>query len=79
MKFDIWAFFEKLSRKFTFNWNQIRMTSTLHEDQHALFIIPCSVLLRMRSVSDKRCRGNQNAHFVLNTPFFSSKVLSFMR
>jgi len=23
------------------------------------------------SVSDKRCRGNQNAHFVLNTPFFS--------
>jgi hypothetical protein len=49
-----------------FNWNRIRMTGTLLQDQHTLFIISCSVLLRMRSVSDKRCIGNQKAHFVLN-------------
>jgi len=73
MKIDTWVFSEKLSRKFTFNLNQIRMTGTLHEDQHTLFIMSCSVLLRMRNVSDKRCRGNQNTHFVLNTPFFPRK------
>jgi len=26
----------------------------------------CSVPLRMRSVSDKSCRGNQNTHFIFN-------------
>ena len=29
-------------------------------------IISYSVLLRMRNVSDKICRGNQNTHFVFN-------------
>ena len=29
-----------------------------------------SVLLKMRNVSDKSCRENQNTHFVFNTFFF---------
>jgi hypothetical protein len=43
---------------------------TLHEDQCTLLIIYHSVLLRMRNVSDKYCRGNQNTHFVFSNFFF---------
>ena len=35
-----------------------------------------SVLLRMRNVLDKRCRENQNMHFVLNNFFFPRKSRS---
>jgi hypothetical protein len=33
MKFDIWVFFENLSREFKFHWILTRITATLHEDQ----------------------------------------------
>jgi transposase len=36
---------------------------TLHEDQYIFFIISHSVLLRMRTVSDKSCRENQNIFY----------------
>jgi hypothetical protein len=39
------------------------VTATLREDQCTCLIISCSVLLRMKNVSDKSCRENQNAHF----------------
>jgi len=42
-----------MSRKFQFDYNLIRITGTIHEDIHAFIIISCSVLLRMRNVSDK--------------------------
>jgi len=32
IKFDIWVFFEKLSRKFKFYYNWSRIMGTLHED-----------------------------------------------
>jgi len=32
-KFDVWEFFEKLSRKFKCHYNRTRITGTLHEDQ----------------------------------------------
>ena len=38
-------------------------------------IISCSVLLRMRNVLDKSCRGNQNTHFVLNNVFFENHIV----
>jgi hypothetical protein len=41
------------------------MTCTLHEDQYTFLIISRSVLLRMRNVSDKSCRENQNTNFKL--------------
>jgi len=43
------------------------MVGTLHEDQCIFFIISRSVPLRMRNVSDKSCRENQNTHFVFST------------
>ena len=47
------------------------MTSTLHGDQYTFFfIISHSVLFRMRNVSHKSCRGNQNTHFAFRNFFF---------
>ena len=43
---------------------------TLHEDQYTLLIICCSFLLRMRNVSGKTGRANQNTHFVFSNFFF---------
>ena len=43
---------------------------TLHEDQYTFVIISCSVLIRMRNVSDKSCRENQNTHFMFSVFFF---------
>ena len=40
-------------------------------------IIPHSVSLRMRNVSNKRCTENQNTHFVFNN--FFPKIVPFMR
>ena len=44
--------------------NQTRITVILREDQYTFTIISRSVLLRMRNVSYKRCRENQNTHFI---------------
>jgi len=50
-----------------FTWRPIT-TGTLHEDQYTFLIISRWILLRMRTVSDKTCRENQNTHFVFNNP-----------
>ena len=39
-------------------------------DQCTFLIVSRSVLLRMRNVSDKSCRENQNTHFVYSNIFF---------
>jgi hypothetical protein len=44
--------------------------STLHEDQYAFLVISCPFLLRMKCVSFKSCRENQNIQFVFNNFFF---------
>ena len=69
----ITVFFENLSRKFKFHLNLRRITGILHEDQYACLIISCSLLRRMRNVSDKRCRENQNKHFMCNNFFSGSR------
>jgi hypothetical protein len=52
---------------------------TLHEDRNIFFIISRSILLRMRNVSDKSWRGNQNTHFVFsNFCFFNYAVYEIM-
>jgi hypothetical protein len=72
MKFDIWGFFENLLRKIQvllesdkdkgyFTWRPIH-----------ILIISRSYSLTTINVSDKRCRENQNAHFVFSN-FFSLK------
>jgi hypothetical protein len=52
-------------------------TGTLHEYLIIFTIISPSVLLRMRNVSDKSCRENQNTHFVFGN--FFPKIVPFMR
>jgi hypothetical protein len=46
----------------------------LHEDR-CTFLISRSVLLRMRNVSDKSCRENQNTHCTLNNFFLENRTL----
>jgi len=53
------------------------MTSTIHDDQYTVLIVSRWMLLRMRNVSDKRCRENQNTHIVLIN--FFSKIIPFVR
>jgi len=77
MKFDIWVFFEKLSTNFKFHWNRWRTTVSLHKAHYTFFIISRSILLRMRTVSDKICTGNQNTHFVFSNVF--PKIMPLMR
>jgi hypothetical protein len=51
-----------------------RIAGTLYEDRYPFLIISSSFVLRMRSVSDKSCRENENTHFVINN-FFKSWLL----
>ena len=62
-KFDIWLFFEKLSRKF-----QVSLKSDKNNGYFPcmFMVISRSVHLRMRNVWDKSCRENQNTHFMFN-------------
>jgi hypothetical protein len=46
---------------------------TLYEDQYTFFIISHSFFLRMRNISDKICRENQNTHFEFDN-FFLKKT-----
>ena len=39
---------------------------TLQEGQYIFSIIFSSVLLRVKNVSDKRCKDNSNTHFIFN-------------
>jgi hypothetical protein len=69
MKFYISVFSEYLLRKFKFDYNLTTITGTSHEDRYTFVIISRSILLRMRNVSDKSCRENQNTHFVFSNFF----------
>jgi hypothetical protein len=51
---------------------------TLHKGHYTFLIISCSILHKMRNVSDKSCTEKQNTHFMFNN-FFLKKTLSFMR
>jgi len=57
------AIFENLSRKFKFSENLTRITGTVRGDQYTVLDVSRTVL-RMRSVSDKSCRENQNTLYV---------------
>jgi len=61
IKFDIWAFLKKLSRKFKFHYSRTRIKGTLLEDKYTFLIIAPSILLR---ISDKSCREFWNTHYV---------------
>jgi len=58
--------FRKTVEKITLYLNRARITGTLHEDQYTFFTTSRRILLRMKNVSDKICRENENTHFVFN-------------
>jgi hypothetical protein len=62
MKFGIWVSLKNILRKYKFHQNLTTITGTLHADRYTFLIISRSVLLRMRNVSHKRCKENQNTH-----------------
>jgi len=68
----ICVIFDNLARKFKANENLKRITGSLHEDQLTFLITSRSLLLRMRNVSDKRCRENLNTYFTFNIFFFEN-------
>jgi hypothetical protein len=71
--------FSKICREnSSFVKNRTKITDTLHEDQYTFFIISRSFLLRMRNVSERSCRENQNT-FCDRYTFFSSKIVPCMR
>ena len=74
---EIWfpKFFENQWRKFVFHYNLTIIMGTLHEG--LCKFISRRVLLRLRYILDKRCRGNQNTHFMLNS--FFPKIAPFVR
>jgi hypothetical protein len=45
---------------------------TLHEDQYTILIISRSILLRIRNVSDRSCRKNQNTRFMFTNYFLEN-------
>ena len=55
-KFDIWVFFENVSRTLKFHWNLTRIRRTLHEDQYTFLIISLAILPITRYISDTICR-----------------------
>ena len=50
-----------------------KITGTLHEDRYTFLLVSCQTLIRMRNVSDKSCRENQDTHFVFNNKFLFKK------
>jgi hypothetical protein len=70
-------FLKILRKKFSFRYNLSRKTCTLHEDVCTFMTVSRSVLLRMKTASDKSCRENQNKHFMINNVF--TKNVAFMR
>jgi len=55
-----------------------RITDTLRGDVCTFITISCPFLLRMKDVSDKICRENQNTHFMFSNLFFFRKSRRFI-
>jgi len=58
------AFVLQLRKKHGKTSVRVRKISVRLKKSHSTVHTSCSFLLRMRNVSDKTCRGNENTHFV---------------
>jgi len=67
MKFYIAIFFENFSRKFMYSYNLTRITRR----QYMFLKNFRWILIRMRSTSDNRYRGNHTTHFMFDVFCFS--------
>ena len=66
--FYTWRFFENMSIKIQVSLKLTRITGTLHEDLCTHMIISQSILFKIRNVSHKRCRENQNTRLMFINP-----------
>jgi hypothetical protein len=57
-------------RKFKIFLRSDKNNGTLHEDQYTFSIISRSFLFKMRNVSDRSYRENQNTHLIFGKGFF---------
>ena len=71
----IFEHFRKSVDRIQGNWNLTRITGTLHEDPCTCVLISHWFILRMRNVSDKSCRENQNTYFALNNLFSENSTV----
>ena len=76
---EIWyLFFENLWEKIEVSLKNLRrITGTLSEELCIFMIVSLLSLLRMRHVSDRSSRENQNRHFMFNSCL--TKIVPFMR
>jgi hypothetical protein len=73
MKFDI--YFSKICEKIQVSLKSDNNNGTLHEDLCTFMVICRWILVRMRNVSDKSCRENQNTHFMFNNFFSENRAI----
>ena len=77
IKCDISDFYENLSRKFKFNLNPTKITSSLHEDALTFMTLSRWFLLTIRNVSNECCRPKKNIYFMLSC--FFPKIFAFIK
>ena len=76
IKFDKCVFFETLSRNVKFNENLTRIMGSCHHYLRTFMITSRRLLLvRMRNVTDKICRGSKQIFKIT----FLQKIVPFMR
>jgi len=74
----IFEHFSKICReKFRFHRSMMRMAALYIKTTRHFLLHFAHFFFRMRNVSDKSCRENQNTHFVFNNFFFEN--LAFTR
>jgi len=66
VNFDSSVFFGNLSWNFSFHQNLTRKVGALRKGLCTFVITFRWVLVRLRNVSDKSCRENENTHFMFN-------------
>jgi hypothetical protein len=76
IKYDIWTLFEEVKSKIQVSLKSDKSNGSLNEDLRTFTIVSCWICLRMRNISDKNCRKNQNTHFMYNKLF--SRIFAFM-
>jgi len=64
------SIFRKSVTKIQVSFKSDRITGTLRADRYTFLITNLSFLLRMRHISEKSCRENQNTHFTFNNFIF---------
>jgi hypothetical protein len=71
---EIWylRIFRKPAEKIQVSLKSDNNNSTLHKDLCKFMIISRWITLRIRNISDKNCRENQNTHFMFNNFFQKS-------